>query len=507
MSRGRRYSGGEPKLNIKKVLAVLIVLAVIIMVIFGIIKLTQGSARTQERTVANGYFSVYTNGKWGVINSRGETVIEPQYDEAIIVPDQTKAVFVCTYDVDYTNNTYKSRVINDKNEEIITGYDTIQVLENYDSSNNLWYENDVLLVSQQGKYGLVDFTGRVLLTCEYDSIETLKGVTNSLVTEKEGKLGLVDNIGSVILENIYKEIEPISDQYENGYIVTNEDNQKGVIKNDKTVLVQVQYDDIKPMNGDGRYVVQEDDEWKIIDSEGNEYLAGAFDDVVSINGNNVIVEIDNQYGIMTLSGETRIQAKYQNMSYAFSDNYIFRENNKYGVINLAGEEVLEPTYDSLIYRSDDGFLEGSKSDTVDTDFIGNDFTVKVSGILSEINTPDGYMKIRTNGEYKYYNFRFEEKTNRELLTGNTLFLDQKDGKYGYVNKDGVVVVDYIYDDAKEQNAFGYASVKKDGLWGCINSQGEEVVTPTYTLENNSLIEFINQWYRGEDLNLNYYTNE
>ena len=58
MSRGRRYSGGEPKLNIKKVLAVLIVLAVIIMVIFGIIKLTQGSARTQERTVANGYFSV-----------------------------------------------------------------------------------------------------------------------------------------------------------------------------------------------------------------------------------------------------------------------------------------------------------------------------------------------------------------------------------------------------------------------------------------------------------------
>ena len=182
-------------------------------------------------------------------------------------------------------------------------------------------------------------------------------------------------------------------------------------------------------------------------------------------------------------------------------------NGKWGAINLARKQVLSPTYDSLIYRSDAGFLKGSKSNAVDTYFIGNDFTVKVSGILSEINTTDGYMKIRTNGEYKYYNFRFEEKTNRELLTGNTLFLDQKDGKYGYVNKDGVVVVDYIYDDAKEQNAFGYASVKKDGLWGCINSQGEEVVTPTYTLENNSLIEFINQWYRGEDLNLNYYTNE
>ena len=27
-------------------------------------------------------------------------------------------------------------------------------------------------------------------------------------------------------------------------------------------------------------------------------------------------------------------------------------------------------------------------------------------------------------------------------------------------KDGIVIVDYIYDDATEQNRFGYSSVKK-----------------------------------------------
>ena len=39
---------------------------------------------------------------------------------------------------------------------------------------------------------------------------------------------------------------------------------------------------------------------------------------------------------------------------------------------------------------------------------------------------------------------------------------KKDGKYGYVDKNNVVVVNYIYDDATEQNNSGYVAVKKDG---------------------------------------------
>ena len=143
-SRGRRYQGSEPKLNIKKVIAVIIVFIVIIMAISSIKKMFSGN-KTNEKPVANAYYSVYTNGKWGVINSKGEIIINPEYDEAIIIPDNKKDVFLCTYDVDYSKNTYKTKVLNSKNEEIITGYDEITALENYDSSNNLSYETDVLL--------------------------------------------------------------------------------------------------------------------------------------------------------------------------------------------------------------------------------------------------------------------------------------------------------------------------------------------------------------------------
>jgi len=507
MSSGAKRYSGEKKLNLKKVFAVIIALAVIIMVVVAVIKLLNGELITEEKAVANQYFAVYTNDKWGVINSKGDIIIKPEYDEAIIIPDSTKDVFLCTYDVNYIEGSYKSKVIDAKSKEIITGYDTIQALENYDANNNLWYETDVLLVSKEGKYGLVDFKGKELLKCEYDSIQALKGVKNSIIIQKDKKYGLVDHIGATIIEPEYKEIKPISDEYANGYIVTTTDNKMGVIARDKAVVVEAKYQDIQALYGNGNYVVKEGNSWQIVDSEGNTYLKGKFDSVKSIQGENVIVNSNKKYGVMTLSGETKIEAKYQDLTHSFDNNYIFQENSKYGIINLAGEVMLKPAYDSLIYRAESGIFEGDKQTAENTDFIGNDFTVKLSGILSEIDTELGYMKIRVGNEYKYYNFKFEEKTSKELLKGNTLFLDKKDEKYGYVNKDGVVVVDYIYDDATEQNKFGYVSVKKGGMWGCIDSKGKQIIAPSYTLENASLIEFIGKWHRGEDLNLNYYTDK
>ena len=91
-----------------------------------------------------------------------------------------------------------------------------------------------------------------------------------------------------------------------------------------------------------------------------------------------------------------------------------------------------------------------------------------------------------------------------LLTSNNLFVSKSNGKYGFVNKDGNVVVDYIYDDATEQNSSGYAGVKKDGLWGAIDLNGNVAVEPKYNLDENSKIDFIGKWHIAEDPIANYY---
>ncbi len=503
MGRGRRYSG-EGKLNIKKVVAVLIALALLIIVVISITKLF-GGTKVESKVVATEYFAAYTEGKWGVIDSKGKEIVKPTYDETIIVPNSKKAVFICTYDVNYDTNEYKTKAINEKESQIFTEYDGIQAIENYDVNNNLWYEDDVLLVSKDGKYGLIDFNGKTLLNCEYDSITALQGIENTFVTVKDGKKGLVDNIGAVIAENNYKDIKPLTDKASDGYILIDENDKYGLVKPDKTIIFENTYQDIKQVYGDNKYVVKQDGKWSVADRSGNLYLTSAFDDVASINGDNVIIKKGNKYGVLATDGETKINIEYDDMSYTYENNYIVKKDNKYGIINIDGTTVLDFKYDNLIYRQTEGFFEGSTNGSIDNDLTDRNFEVKLSGIISEINTENGYMKVRTNGEYKYYNFKFEEKTNIELLKSNTLFLSKKDDKYGFVNKDGIVIVDYIYDDATEQNSFGYASVKKDGNWGAIDSKGREVVEPQYTMENNSLIEFIDDWHLGEDLNLNYYT--
>ena len=422
MEKGRRYSGGK-KLNMKKVFAVIIAFAVIIMFIVGIKKILKSDKDIKEKTVVQKYFAVYTNNKWGVIDSKGKTIIEPTYDETIIIPNETKAIFICTYDVNYENGTYKTKVLNDKKEEILSGFETVQALENYDENNNLWYEADVLLVKKDGKYGLINYKGNELLKCEYNSITTVKGIKNSLITEKDGKLGLVDDIGNIVIPNEYKSIKPLGNKYEEGFIVGNE--KYGVINWDKSVALETKYEEIKPIYGDGKFVVKQDGKWKIVDTSGKSYLEGKFDNVKSIDGENVVIQKNGKYGVTTIAGETKLETKYEDITYTYADNYIAKQNGKFGILNLSGETKLDFVYKTLIYRKDVDFYEGSKEE-INSDLIDRDFNVKLTGIITEINTETGYMKVRVNGEYKYYNFKFEEKTNIELLKGNTLFLSKKE---------------------------------------------------------------------------------
>ena len=335
MSRGKRYDG-EQKLNLKKVFAVIIAFAVIIMFIIGITRLFNGESDTQEKTVALEYFPVYTNGKWGVIDSRGNTIIEPTYDEYIVIPDSTQAIFICTYDVNYEDGTYSTRVLNERNEELYTDYDHVEALENYDESNNLWYEDGILRVEQDGMAGIINTNGQLIVECQYDSIEALKGVDNSLLTEQDGSYGIVDSIGNVIIENNYQSIEPLSNQYEDGYVVENSDGQFGLIGYSKEVILETNYDDIKNVHSDGQYyIVREGENWEVIDREGTTYLAGDYDDILSVNNGNVIVEDNNQYGIVSTDGTTLVEPQYDSISYTTGNNYKVEQDGKFGVINTS----------------------------------------------------------------------------------------------------------------------------------------------------------------------------
>ena len=223
-----------------------------------------------------------------------------------------------------------------------------------------------------------------------------------------------------------------------------------------------------------------------------------------MNGENIVIKVNGKYGLINTKAEEKLPAIYDDLTYAFSDYYIAKKDNRYGILTSSKEEALAFEYTYINYLSNIGFLQ-AETETLESKLLDRNLTVKVTGMITEINQDKNYIRVRENGEYQYYNFKLEKKENTEILKTNTIFLSKKDGKYGYVNEKGIVVVDYQYEDATEQNKYGYVAVKKDGKWGCLDAKGKVVVEPTYSLENSLVVDFISKWHLASDLNANYYT--
>lgn len=505
MSRGKRYDT-ESKLNMKKVFAVVMAIAVIIMFVIGIKTLLTTDTK-EKTTIISSYYPCFTNEKWGVIDQTGTIVIEPIYDEMITIPDSKRDVFICMQDVNYEANTYTVKVLNAKNKEILANYDLVEAIENVDKNNNMWYEEGVLKVKKGEFYGLVDFSGKEILAPEYQEITALSGIKNILLLKKEDKYGLCDNKGKIIIPTEYKEIKSIGDNYQNGYIVVNSENKYGVIDFDAKVILEAKYEEIKPVTKNYMYVVKQDGKWKVINKEEDTVLEDKFSDVTEILEDKIIIAKNKKYGVLLTTGEEKIKPQYEELSALFGDYYLAKNKGKYGVINSENETILPFEYSEITYQKEGDFILANKEGVLTQELYNNKWEKQFDGVVSDINTKNGYFRVYKEEEYKYYNFKFEEKTAQEVLTGNTLFLSKKDGKYGYVNKDGNVVIDYIYEDATELNQYGFAAVKQDGIWGAIDKTGAVVVKPSYDLTNNVMIDFIGKWHLASDLNSYYYTDK
>ncbi|MBQ3414070.1 MAG: WG repeat-containing protein [Clostridia bacterium] len=507
MSRGKRYDD-EPKLNMKKVFAVVIAIVAIIMSIF-VIQGIISKDNTKGKISSESYFTIYKNEKYGVINSNGDVIVDPAYKELIIIPNNKKDVFICTYDVDYDSGVYKTKALNSKNEEIFTEYSNIEALANNDINNNIWYEDNCLKVQKDGKYGLINLDGKVLLEPQYEDIAALDGVKNSLKIKKDGKIGIADKDGKIIIEPKYLDITNLGKDNKSGFIVKDQNEKYGVIDYSANKVLESKYNSVEKISGDNLYVVKEDGKTKVIKQDGTDYITEGFDKIKTILSSakdGVIFSKDGKYGVMKENNEIVIEPVYEDLIKAQNTTLIAKKDGKYGVIDFSRNQKILFDYTSIKYDEVADIFITENSSYINT-IINSVYETKLSGILIKIDTEKGYMKLRVGDEYKYFNFKFEEKPVTDILVSNTLFLSKKDGKYGFVDKNGKVVVDYIYDDATDQNSSGFCAVKKDGKWGSIDIKGKVIQEPTYNLDDYLEVDFVGKWHLGKDINMNCYNQE
>ncbi len=567
------------------IIAILLAVALISGLVYYIIK-ENGKKYEIEKINQYNYFVLKKDSNYGVINRNGETVISAEYAE-VKIPNPEKAVFIC-----YQQENIK--VFNEKQEELFTQYSQVEPIRLKDIASDLMYEKSVLKYTQDGKYGLIDFTGKQITKPIYDEIDSLPYKEGELLVKQGDLYGVINIKGNELVEIKYNEIK--ADEYyteENnykyaGYIVsvkTQEGYRYGYINEKGKQVLETEYNEISRVTEiqenenaylicakNGQYGINKNQE-TIID---NQYQSIRYDETNKV----FVVEKSKKYGIANLEGKIIVPVQYNQIDitgiYLYAQNeqgttvynsngsqanvdtniaiintsnekYKIRINNengtKYGVINQEGKQLISENYNYIEYLYDNYFIvsnENGKLGILDDKEavkveINNDSLQKIQGtdliqtIATENKTTkiynkkmekicemqnanitviDNHIQVANETETKYFSEEGTELQNTEVYPNNKLFVKVEGNQYGFVDRSGNLVVQYKYDKAYEFNEYGFATIKKDGKWGVVNEQGQEIVAPTYEITGQSEPSFIGSYYRvaygfGEF----YYTND
>lgn len=580
--------------KLKQISIIVIIAIILITAITGVIIVINKSKENYElEKISNediNYYKIMSNGKSGIIDKTGKVIIEPKYN-TIKLPNPKKPIFICIYDYNAVSGEYKTKVLNEKNEEILKNYENVNTIDIKEVVSSIPYEKTVLQYQKDGKYGIINFEGKIIIKPIYEEIRNMPYREGELIVKKQGKYGVVSINGGKLLDckydyitgdNYYSEEK----KYElDGYIVgiNNEDGkmQYGYINNKREQILDVEFDKIYRMNDvkddeniyllaekdgkiqlyknnklllDNNYqsinysedskllILQKDGRYGVTDLNGKQILSVDYEQI-RIPGDYIIAIKDGKQVIFDLVGTQKENLAYTNILKTENENYNITvdKNDKYGVINKDGNILIGNKYNYIQYLYDNYFIVGGETgksgiindkgeeilpikyeviqkldkNNIVQAMVGNVlelYSKEMNNIVSmengKIEINDEYIKVYSNNQTTYVSNDGTLKTNFEIFNNN-IFASEREGKWGFVDKDNNVVVDYQYDKVTEVNELGFAGIKKDGKWGVIDGKANIILEPTYKIpEQNGEPYFIGKYYKViSGYEIEYFTDD
>lgn len=166
---------------------------------------------------SDGLALVKENLKWGFIDTQGNTVIDTKYDEA---SSFTKATAI-------VKQNGKFFLINKKGEPV-NGI-------NYDAAGNP--DNGTFPVQKNNLTGLIDSKGNIIIDFKQNYSSLLYMTEDRVWASKDGKWGLLDNTGKALTEFIFDG----ANYFKNGYAVVMQNGKYGVINKAGRFVVPAAY--------------------------------------------------------------------------------------------------------------------------------------------------------------------------------------------------------------------------------------------------------------------------
>ncbi len=407
----------------KRTLVILLLIIIIVLVIFGIKKANNSKINYDIAKIEEyNYVKYNDNGKFGVLDKDGNTIVDAKYSD-IIIPNPTEDIFVCI-----NGEGQKNTILNSSNEELFSEYENVEPVKLKNIASILCYEKSVLKYQKDGLYGLIDFEGKKLTKNIYTSIENLQSTEGKFLVNKDNKYGIVNLKGKVLVKCEYDEIKT------DGYYTEQEGYKKsGFIVSNKT---------------DDGY------RYSYINYKGKTLLEEKYNDIVRITQLDdiyLVASENGQYGLYKNAKEI-IEPQYQSITYGEKEIMLVERNKKYGIVNLSGRTLIDIKYDNIEIKGMYLYAESTNQNQV-FDFNGNEVSMNFNKEIYETDNQDYRVITLINNDITYYGVEDAKGATLvnskyrylEYVYGNYFIARNDDGKLGVIDSKDKTVIDFKYD--------------------------------------------------------------
>jgi len=353
-------------------------------------------------------------GKYGVIRYTGEIVIPFVYDHLSLFNQ---------YGVAYFQKGNMFGLINSEGKVVADGFEFIRYSDKYFNENMVFYQFETpdklyknesrnFLLKQNGKYGIADQTGNIILPVEFDSVYYTVSSYFSGFFIRKNKLLYKFNLSDRTL------------------VLASED-----------VL----------FDGNGFGLVNPHRETCIINRKSEMITPGFF--ITSTPYKDIVPYQENDlWGLLHISGKILLPPTYYTIQLKDGYGYVSNELNKAGVIDLKlkGREIIPTKHYVITYY--DSELKGW---WVDAEWV-------------EGEEKQHYYLVNSKGKNTRYTLnpipRFE----------NGLAIVSKDGKYGIINKKLKNIIPFVYKEIIPSSATVFLVLNNEGKYAIFNNKGQQL---------------------------------
>jgi len=397
------------------------------------LKNTAGTMEFSVNTNHENNFVVTKNLKLGLLNSKGEFVLNPEYDK--IRYDNLRHIYMLTQNK--LSGIYfegSKKLLNCEYQSVYTDGATFVTLQ------------------KDKKYGIIDYQANTIIPIEFEEIR-IKGWNDFFSVKKAGKYGYYSKKGEIIIPIIYDNLDGFYESKFNHLLKATIGDSIGVINLKNEVVVPIKFKYVYSI--EDFIQVEFNGKRGLFSITGKEILKPEYERIYrsETQKSQLVYPVKDKYiGIIGKEGDILFDAQFKKINYIHdedlllnpfsSSNKVFKfvkhKNGKFGVFEEFSSKLVIPLeYDSVCRQ-----------------FHFNDATYFILKKGNKYGVLNNKNEVIINFNYEFLSFDklsdyYKEQDNEEPVEAqNILVVAKKGSKFGVIDFKEKIWVPFQYTDMK-----------------------------------------------------------